>query len=129
MVLVPILRKLGQARHLLQFRRLLLRFPDFSRDLLHPLAVIDAYPFGIDLMQRRMIFNSRVANRLRDRGIVNFAVAVSAISHEIDYHITAEGVAILSCESRDAQHGIRIFGVDVKDWHWQTLRQVGRIAG
>ena len=75
-----------------------------------------------------MILDARIANRLRDRRVIDFAVAVTAVSDKINNDIAVEGVAIFGCESRDAQDCIRIFRIYVEDWNRQTLRQVGCVT-
>jgi hypothetical protein len=83
----------------------------------------------VELIERRMIFDLCVAQRLRDGGIVDFAVAVAAVSDEVDDHIGVELVAILGGEGGDADDGSRVLGVDVEDGDRQALGEVGGEPG
>ena len=55
-----------------------------------------------------------VRQRLRDRGIVDFTVAVPAVADDVDHNVAAEFRAILRGEPSDAHHGVGIFRVHVK---------------
>ena len=66
-----------------------------------------------------------VAARLRDGRIVHFAVAVAAIADQIDHDVGVEAVPILGGDRGDANHGIRILGIDVEDRDRQALGDVG----
>jgi hypothetical protein len=45
---------------------------------------------GVDFPERRMLFDFFIKQRLRDGGIVDFAVAVAAVADEIDDYVGAE---------------------------------------
>ena len=48
-------------------------------------------------------------------GIVHFAVAVTAVSDQVDDNVAAERVAVFEGHAADPHHGIHIFGIYVKD--------------
>ena len=80
---------------------------------------------GVDLPERRMLFDFLVEQRLRDGGIVDFAVAMAAIADEIDDHVGAELVAVFGGDAGDADDGVDIFGVDVEDGNRLAARDAG----
>ena len=80
---------------------------------------------GIDFPQRRMLFDFLVEKRLRDGGIVDFAVAVAAVADEIDDDVGAELVAVLGGHAGDADHGVNVFAVDVEDGNRLAARDAG----
>ena len=67
-----------------------------------------------------------VAQRLRDRGIVHFAVAVATVADHVDDHRRAERVAIFDRHPADAHDGVRILRVHMENRNLQPLGQVGR---
>ena len=124
-VRIPIIRKLTQVRHLLErFRLGLLAFV-FLAHRVGNRGGVDAGFFGVNLPERRVIFDGVVFLRLRDRGIVHFAVAVAAIADEIDDDVAAEFCAIFGGETADANDRVGIFGVDVEDGDALALGDVG----
>ena len=70
---------------------------------------------GVNLPERRMLFDLLVEQRLGDGGVVDFAVAVAAVADEIDDDVGAEFVAIFGGEAGDADDGVDVFGIDVED--------------
>ena len=72
-----------------------------------------------------MIFDLRVAQRLGDGGVVDFAVPVAAITDEVDDNVGVELVAVLGGEGGDAHECRGVFGVDVKDGDGEALGQIG----
>ncbi len=88
-------------------------------------AGVKAILAGIYLPQRRVVFDLGVEERLRDRGIVHFAMAVPAESDEIDYHVARELRAIAGGNFTDPHNGARILSIDVKDGDRLPLRQIG----
>ena len=62
-----------------------------------------------------MFFNPLVEQRLGDGGIVDFAVAVTAVADQIDDDIGAELVAVFHGQASDANDGVDVFAVDVED--------------
>jgi hypothetical protein len=87
---------------------------------------IDADLLRVELVERRVVLDERVAARLRDGGVVDFAVAVAAIADEVDDNIGAELVAIVGGDGGDAHDSFGVFGVDVEDGNRKAL---GEIAG
>src|SRR5271166_3075011 len=72
-----------------------------------------------------MLFNFFVEQRLSNGGVVHFAVAVAAIADEIDHYVCAEAVAVLRSEAGNANDGVHIFAVDVKDGDRLAARDAG----
>ena len=70
---------------------------------------------GINFPERRMLFDLLIEQRLGDGRVVDFAVAVAAIADEIDDDVGAELVAVFGGEAGDADDGVNVFAVDVKD--------------
>ena len=66
--------------------------------------------------------------RLRDGGIVDFAVAVAAITDEVDDNVAAEFGAVFGGEMADAHDSVGIFGVDVEDGNALPFGDVGSKA-
>ena len=71
-----------------------------------------------------MILDSFVKKRLRDGGIVDFAVAVAAIADDVHHHVAAEFRAILRGDLSDAHDRVGIFRVDVKNGNGLALGDV-----
>ena len=72
-----------------------------------------------------MLFDGLVEQRLGDGGIVDFAVAVAAVADQVDDDIGAELVAVFERHAADADHGIDIFRIHVKDGNRLAAREVG----
>ena len=87
---------------------------DFRRALR---GVGRANVIGINFPQRWMLFDPLVQQRLRDGGVVHFAVAVTAIADQVDHDVGAELVTIFHRHAAHAHHGVHVFAVDVKDWN------------
>ena len=75
-----------------------------------------------------MVLDLRVTQRLGDGRVVDLAVPVAAIPDQIDDHIAMEGVAILRGQRGDAQHGVGVFGIHMKDGDGQAFGDIGRKA-
>ncbi len=75
-----------------------------------------------------MLFDFLVEQRLGDGGIVDFAVAVAAISDEIDDDVGAELVAVVDGHAGDADDGVDVFGVHVEDGNRLAAGDAGREA-
>jgi hypothetical protein len=86
--------------------------------------VLDADLPGVNLVERRMLLDRLVQQRLGDGGIVHFAVAVAPVADQVDDHVGAELVAILGGDAGDAHHGIDVFTIDVKDGNRLPPRQL-----
>ena len=89
------------------------------------LRVGGADVFGVNLPQRRMLLDLLVEQRLRDGGIVDFAVAVAAVADQIDDYVGAELVAVFDGDARDADDGVDVFCVDVEDRNRLAARDAG----
>jgi hypothetical protein len=72
-----------------------------------------------------MVFDLRVAQRLGDGGVVDFAVAVAAITDEVDDDVGMELVAVIGGEGGDAHDSCGVFSIDVEDGDGEALGQVG----
>ena len=115
-VLVPIFRQLAHGRLLLQRAGFFLRRLELGLDRRRPVGCVGrANVVGINLPQRRMLFDPFVEQRLRDGGIVHFAVPVATIADHIDHHISAELVAIFHRHASHAHHRIHILAIHVKN--------------
>ena len=79
---------------------------------------------AIDLPQRRMFFDFCVETRLRDGGVIHFAVAMAAEADQIDHHITRELCAIIGGNFPHADNGIGVLSIDVKNRNGLPLRQI-----
>ncbi len=62
-----------------------------------------------------MFFDHLVKQGLRNGRIVHFAVAMTAISDQVDDNVAAECVAIFESHATDSYYGINVLGIDVKD--------------
>src|SRR6202008_3514238 len=83
---------------------------------------------GIDLPELRMVLDAFVEARLGDGGIVDFAMAMTAVANQVDDHLGTEFGAIFGGEPTDAHHGIGVLRVDVEDGGALTPRDAGGIA-
>src|SRR5271170_2437665 len=108
--------------HLLHGRGGLLRLGEFGLEIAHLSGDIDAELLCVKLGERRMVLDAAVAQGLRDGGIVDFGVAVTAVADEVDDYIAMKGVAVLGGEGSDTDDGGRVFSVDVEDGDGQTAR-------
>src|SRR5208282_5210858 len=77
---------------------------------------------------RRMFFDLLIEKRLRDGRVVDFAVTVAAVADEIDDNVGAELVAVFDGHTGDADDGVDVFAVDVKDGDGLAARDAGREA-
>ena len=80
---------------------------------------------GVDFPERWMLLDLLIKKRLRDGRIVDFAVAVTAVSDEIDDDVGAELVAVLGGDAGDADDGVDVFSVDVEDGNRLAARDAG----
>src|SRR5580765_7711870 len=62
-----------------------------------------------------MVLDGPVQERVSDGGIVDFAVTMAAIADQVYDHVALVNITVFDGESSDPNHGIHIFGVDVKD--------------
>ena len=90
---------------------------------------IHAGALGVGDVEQRAVLDLAVEDRLRDGRVVDFGVAVTAETDEVDDDVGAELVAVLERHAADAHHGVGIFAVDVEDGNRQALREVGRRSG
>src|SRR5580692_6214666 len=64
-----------------------------------------------------MVLDSLVKNRLRNGGIVDFAVAMAAVADDVHYDVAAKCRAILRGKLSDAHDRVGIFRIHMKDWN------------
>ena len=83
---------------------------------------VDAGVLRIDFPELRMVLDALVQARLRDGGIVHFAVAMPAIADQVDDHVGTKFGAIFRGQTAHADHGIGIFRVDVENRHALAAR-------
>ena len=70
-----------------------------------------------------MILDFRVQERLRDGGVVHFAVAVAPVSDQVDHHVAAKRGTIFERDLSHAHDRVRIFSVHMKNGHGLALGQ------
>src|SRR5664279_1503281 len=75
----------------------------------------------VNLPERWMILNALIESRLRDGGIIDFAMTVAAIADEVDHYIRVKFGAIFGSEAANAHYRVRIFRVHMKDRHALAL--------
>src|SRR5215469_42352 len=125
-ITVPVLWEFPQERLELDTPRFFLRRLELSLDGVGAsLAVGGRDIVGIDLPQRRMLFDLLVKQRLSDRGIVDFAMAVAAITNQINHHIGPEIIAVFGSHARNPDDGVAILGVDVENRDGLAARNAG----
>ena len=69
-----------------------------------------------------------VAQRLRDRRIVHFAVAVPPVADQVDHHGRLELVAVIERHLAHAHHRVWILRVHVENRDGQALGQIGGVT-
>ncbi len=72
-----------------------------------------------------MILDALVEERLSDGRIVDFAVAVAAVTDDVHDDVAAEGRTIFRGKFSDAHDRVRVFGVDVEDRHGLAFGDIG----
>ncbi len=123
-IIRPIGRKLCQHRALGHPGRLLLRFGQLNLHFLDPRGGVHSDLPGIDLVERGMILDLCVTQRLRDGRVVHFAVAMAAVTDQVDDHIGVEGIPVFHGQRGDTDCGLGIFCVDMEDGNRQPLADV-----
>src|SRR5256885_12568905 len=115
MICGPIIGEFAQIGNFLDLARLALFPLVFLANSVPGGRRIDADLLRVNFPERRMTFDALVETRLRDGGIVDFAMAMAAVADQVDHDVAAEFSAIFGGEPAGANHSIRIFGVDVKN--------------
>src|SRR6266404_3495776 len=124
MVSRPVIRELPQVRNFFDFAGFTLFFFVFLAYILDNLHGLHADAFGVNAPERRVTLDAVVQARLRDRGVIHFAVAVAAVADEVHDNVAAKLRAIVSGKLPHAHHGVGIFAIDVKDGNRLTLRNI-----
>ena len=96
----------------------------FLADVLDNLHRLHANALGINAPQRRMILDAIVEARLRDGGVVYFAVAVTTIANQVHDDVAAELRAVFGGELAHAHDCVGILPIDVKDGNRLALGDV-----
>ena len=115
-VVIPVFGKIAHHRLLGELRGGFLRGLEITLDdggLIRD--IFDADSLGVNLIQRGMFFDRLVHQRLRDGGVIDFAVTMTAITDEIHDNVVAEFVTVFGGDPGDAHHGIDIFAIHMKD--------------
>src|SRR6266436_508862 len=73
-----------------------------------------------------MILDALVNARLRDSGIVDFAMTVAPITDDVDHHVAAKLRAIVRGQLAYAHDSVRVFAVDVK---YRNVLALGNVRG
>src|SRR5690242_6905252 len=89
-VRVPIAGQFAHQWLLLDLTRTLVGGLKSRADFVRHRTSVDARVLGINLPKRRVLFDGSIEQWLSDGGIVNFAVAVTAITDNVNHHIAAE---------------------------------------
>ena len=86
-------------------------------------------------MSREQLAHGRVRRdllvhqRLRERRLVAFVVAVAPVADQVDQEVAPEARAVFPGQTRRLEAGDRIVGVDVDDRNLEAARQAARVAG
>ena len=81
--------------------------------------------------RRRMIGDLLVHQRLGERRLVAFVVAVAAVADHVHHHVLLEALAVFDRDARAVDDRFRVVGVDVEDRrvdHLGDVRTIGRRA-
>ena len=126
-VVVPILRKFAQDGLFGELSGAFLSGFIAGFNGLHARVNIShADLLGVDFPKRRMSFDGLVHQRLSDGWIVDLAMAVAAIADQVDHDVAAKFVTILGGDPSDAENGIDILAVDVKNRNRLPPRELRR---
>ena len=124
----PVARELTHHRLLRHALARDLRGVELGDELLDERLRILPCLLRVNLVEQRVVLDLAIANRLRDRRVVDLRVSVTAEADEIDHDVRAKLVAELHRHAAHAHHGVGIFAVHVEDGNRQALGQVRREA-
>ncbi len=128
MVCGPIIRQFAEMRSFFELASLGLFDFIFGANRRDCFCGINTGAFGINFPKWRMSLDAFVKTWLSDGRIVDFAVAVTAITNQIDDNVTGKGGAIVCRDLADAHHGVRVLCIDMKNGHVLALGKVRREA-
>src|SRR5437899_6504032 len=120
----PIFGQLAKLGNLSEGARFDLFFFVFVADFLGYLRRVNADGLRVNLPKRRMVFDALVEFRLGNRGVINFAVAVTAVANNVDNDVAAKRGAILRGEFSATYDGVRTYAVHVENRDGLTFCQV-----
>ena len=83
---------------------------------------------GVDLGQRRPILDLLVHERLGERRLVPFVVAMTAVAVHVDDDVAVERLAEIDRQLGNKGSRLGIFAVHVEDRHLDHLGDVGAIS-
>ncbi len=121
----PVGGQLGQRHAAGQLLGFLLCLAELRADPGRLITGVDPRPRGEHLPERRMGVDRLVHPRLRDRGVVDLAVAVAAVPDQVDDDVARKRVAERGGQPRDARHGRQVLAVHVEDRDRQPVGDVG----
>ena len=95
--------------------------------LRHRLA-LDQVPLilGTDILLRK---DRLVHARLRKEGVVDFLVAVAAVTNEVDHYVPPKRLPEVHRELADTRHRLHVVAVDMQNWRSDALSDVGAVGG
>jgi hypothetical protein len=86
-----------------------------------------AEPLAVDRSQRRVRLDLPVEDRLRERRVVPFVVAVPPVADQVDDHVLLEALPELDRQPRRVDAGLGIVRVHVEDRRLDHLGHVARV--
>src|SRR6266702_4795 len=98
----PIFGQFAKLRSLSHRARLRLFFFVLPADLFRNLRGIHAGAFGVDFPEGRVILNALVQAWLGDCGVIDLAVAVTAVADDVDNDLAAKRRSIFRSNAADA---------------------------
>ncbi len=82
---------------------------------------------GVDLAHRALLVDRVVHQRLRERRLVDLAVAAAAVADHVDDDVLLERLPVVEGELRDADARLGVVAVHVEDRRLHHARDVGRV--
>ena len=85
--------------------------------------------FGVDLTHGWMGRYLPIHDRLSERRLIGFVMAMPAIAPEIDHHIGMELLAKSNCQPRDMDDCLRVITIHMEDRRLNALGNISGIGG